>query len=233
MSDTTDMVVFEMADGTPVSNDPRFGLEEALQAQLEATEYHGDAGIPPDEFEAQHQVTHVASMNSGQPGVGENATPDDPVKDAYGPLGSPAQQKQVEDTQKAAELGATPFSTAVEDPEPVDSNEAVLAAREAKAKAAAAYRKAQEKLAAAEEGEGEGEPSTDWTGNQLKAEIAKRNADGRSEENYLSVKKGMKKADVVAMLKADAENTPSADSSGDEDDNEDDDSSNDSSNDES
>jgi hypothetical protein len=36
MTATDDMVVFLMPDGTKVSNDPRFGLEEALQRQLDA-----------------------------------------------------------------------------------------------------------------------------------------------------------------------------------------------------
>lgn len=202
--DTKDMVTFLMPDGTEVSNDPRFGLEEALQKQLDSREYGGDAGIPADEQEAQTQITHLASIQSGQPGVGENATVEDPVKDAHGPLGSPAQQRQTEDVQKAAEVGGTPQETAVEDPDPVDSNEAVLSQRKAKADAAEKFRKAQEKLAAADEEPGEGEPSTDWTGNQLKAEVAKRNADGREEDDFLVIKKGMKKDDVVKMLEEDS-----------------------------
>lgn len=204
MSDTNDMVKFLMPDGTEVSNDPRFGLQDALQKQLDAAEYRGDAGIPANEQEAQTQVTHLASIQSGQPGVGENATVDDPVKDAHGPLGSPAQQRQVEDMKKAEELGGTPQSTAVEDPDPVDSNEAVQEVRESEKKAREAYRKAQEKLAAADEEEGDPDtPLSEWSAKQLQAEIAKRNADGRSEDDQLKIKKGMKKPDVVAMLEED------------------------------
>lgn len=204
MSDTKDMVHFELPDGTKVSNDPRFGLEEALQDQLDSSEYTGDAGVHRDDQEAQTQVTHVASMNSGQPGVGDNATPDDAVKDAYGPLGSPAQQMQKDDVKEAKEAGASPKSTSVEDPEPVDSNQAVLDARKAREEAAEAFRKAQEKLAAADMEPGDpDQPYSEWKPNQLKLEVARRNADGRDEAQFLKIKAGMKKSDVADMLDED------------------------------
>lgn len=216
MSDTDNMVLFEMADGTKVSNDPRFGLEEALQKQLESEPYRGDAGIPADEQAAQVSVTHPASINSGQPGVGENAVAEDPVRDAHGPLGSPAMQIQKDDLAKAQEDGADQFNTSTDDAEPIDSNQAVIDARKAKEEAAETYRKAQEKLAAADQEEGDpDEPLSEWTGAQLKAEVAKRNADGRDEEKFLKIKSGMRKPDVVKMLEEDTEANPPADDSGD------------------
>lgn len=201
-----DIVKFLMPDGTEVSNDPRFGLKEALQKQLDSTEYRGDAGIPEDEFKAQTQVEHPASLNSGQPGVGENAVPEDATKDLHGPLGSPAQQVQKDDLKEAKEAKASPKSTSVEDAEPVDSNKAVLEARQAKADRAKAA------LEAANEEPGDPEkPYSEWTSKQLKAEIAKRNAEtDRAEEDQLQIEKGMKKSDVADLLDSDDERAQSA-----------------------
>lgn len=209
-----DMVTFLMPDGTEVSNDPEFGLKKALQEQLDSTEYSGDAGIPEDEQKAQTQVERMASLQSGQPGVGENATVDDPVKDAYGPLGTPAMQRQEEDVKKAQEAGASPKSTSVEDPEPVDSNEKVAEAREAKKKAREAARKAMEKLG--EEGEGDPEkPYSEWSAAQLKAELLKRNA-GRDEADQIDTKGLKNKGDVAKALEADDETqAENVDNSGD------------------
>lgn len=188
-----DMVKFLMPDGTEVSNDPRFGLEEALQKQLDSREYTGDAGIPQDEFDAQGQVTHPSSLNSGQE---EN---ENPTKDLHGPLGSPAQQTQKEDMKQAKEEGGTPKSTTVEDREPVDSNKRVLDLRKEKAERAKAALKA-----ANEEPGDPDKPYSEWSGKQLKAEVARRNADpDRAEEDQLKLEKGMKVADVAAMLDSD------------------------------
>lgn len=199
MSDN-DMVKFLMPDGTEVSNDPRFGLEEALQAQLDSHEYSGDAGIHPDDQQKQTLVERPATLNSGQPGVGENAVPDDIELDMYGPLGSPAQQMQKEDAAQAAADGASPHSTSVEDPEPVDSNQAVLDAR---AKRQAAAEKAQEALQEAGEDPGDPEkPYSEWSAKQLKAELLRRNA-GRAEVNQIVLEKGAKKADAAEALDKD------------------------------
>lgn len=209
MSD--DIVKFLLPDGTEVSNDPRFDLEKELQKQLDNTPYGGDAGIKEHEQKAQTQVERVASMNSGQPGVGENAVPDDVVKDAHGPLGSPAQQVQEEDRKKAEEAGADPKSTSVEDDEPVDSNQAVLEAREAEAKRQEVAAKAAAKLG--EDGPGDTEkPYSEWSPAQIKAEVARRNAE-RGDDDQL-VLKGKKKADAVKMLEEDDEaQSPGADDS--------------------
>lgn len=203
-NDTKDVVYFLMPDGSKVSNDPRFDQEEAREELLASTPNTGDAGIPEDEQKAQTQVEHVATLNSGQPGVGENAVPEDPVRDAHGPLGSPAQQRQVEDVQKAQEAGADPSSTSVDDDDPVDSNEAVLKAREAQAKRREDAQKAQEKLG--DDGPGDPEkPYSDWTSKQLKAEALRRNAE-RGEDNQLDLGKVTKKSQLAKLLEQDDDN---------------------------
>jgi hypothetical protein len=199
MSDNdTDIVYFLMPDGTKVSNDPRFNLEETMQEISDNTEYKGDAGIHPEDLEAQTQVVHPATMNSGQPGVGENAVPEDVVKDLHGNQGSPAQQRQVEDMAKAKEAGKTPYDTSDDDDEPVDSNEAVLQARAERQDRA---RRAQEALEKAAEDPGDpNEPYSKWSPKQLKAEIARRNAE-RDENGQIEMPK--KKSEAAEALEAD------------------------------
>lgn len=206
MSDK-DMVYFLMPDGTKVSNDPRFGLEEALQTIQDNTEYTGDAGIHPEDQTAQTQVEHPATLNSGQPGVGENAVPDDATRDLHGPMGSPAQQRQVEDMQKAKEADASPNNpTVVEDTEPVDSNQAVLDAR---AERQDRQRKAQEALEKAGGPGDPNEPYSEWTNAQIKAEFAVRNAqEDRAEDDRLTMPR--KKSEAVELLEQDDQRTASA-----------------------
>lgn len=222
MSTTNDMVMFQMPDGTEVSNDPRFDLDEALTKSLNARPTTGSVGPTWDEQNAQVLAERVASLQSGQPGVGENATVDDPTKDLHGVLGSPAQRVQTEDAEKASKAKASPKSTSVDDPKPEDSNERVLAVRKSVEEARKAYAKAVDKLG--DEGEGEGTDYSTWTGKQLKAEVAKRNAqEGRDEADQLSIAKGMKVADVAELLKADDERIAGSESdneSEEEDDNE-------------
>lgn len=45
-------------------------------------------------------------------------------------------------------------------------------------------------------------PYSQWSGDELKAEIARRNS-GREEDRKLKLQKGMKKSDVVALLTQD------------------------------
>lgn len=198
MSD--DIVHFLMPDGTKVSNDPSFDMAKARQEMLDATEYTGSEGVPRNEIDAQTQVTHVASLNSAQPGVGENSAPADPTTDLHGPLGSPAMQRQTDDLAKAQADGASPAKTSVKDAEPVDSNEAVLEAR------AAAKARAEAAQAALEEaGEEPGDPEvpySEWSAKQLKAEVAIRNAD-RAEEDQLETKGLKKKSELADLLDAD------------------------------
>lgn len=192
-NDTKDMVVFELPDGTKVSNDPRFDLEEALQSQLDARENKGDVGITDAEQKAQTQVVRVIDED-----------PEDPTKELHGPTGSPAMRLQKEDLAEAREAGASPKETSVEDPEPVDSNEAVAQARKELAEAREADAKARAALAEADMEPGDPDtPYAEWTGKQLKAEVARRNADGRDPERFIQLKGGMKKSDVAALLDAD------------------------------
>lgn len=196
---TDNMVKFIMPDGSEVSNDPRFDLEKAIQASFDSRPNRGSVGATHDEFQAQIQGTHPATLNSGQPGVGENAVPENLVADAYGALGSPGQQASVFGQDGDA------YEPSVTGPDPVDSNAAVA---EVQAKWQEKYEKAVENL------ESEGDPETpygEWTGKQLKAEVARRNADGRGEDELLTIAKGMKVADVAAMLEADDENTSTGD----------------------
>jgi len=196
-----DIVKFLMPDGTEVSNDSRFMDNAERRAErLAATPNTGDAGNPVEDEEAQRLAYKAATLNSGQPGVGENAVPDDATKDLHGPLGSPAQRRQKEDAKEAAERGGSPQETADEDPDPEDSNERVLELRKKREERREAAMRALE-----EAGEGEGDPDqpySEWSAKQLKAEVAKRNADGRSEEEMLELK-GKKKADVAKLLEQD------------------------------
>ena len=197
-----DMVMFQMPDGTKVSNDPRFDLDEAMSKSLASRPTTGSVGPTWDEQNAQIIAEKLASLQSGQPGVGENATVEDPTRDLHGVLGSPAQQRQTEDVKKAQEAGASPASTSVEDDEPVDSNQRVMEVRKAKDEAREAYAKAIEKLG--DEGEGDtNKPYSEWSGKQLLAEVKKRNADpDRAEEDQLKLE-SRKKDDAVALLEAD------------------------------
>jgi hypothetical protein len=201
MSD--DIVKFLMPDGTEVSNDPRFDQEKALEKALASRENTGDIGISDAEMRAQTLVERPATLNSGQPGVGPNAVPDDIERDLHGPLGSPAQQVQKEDYAQAQAEGGSPNSTTVDDDEPVNSNEAVLQVREERKKLLEKAKAAQDKLG--EDGPGDTDkPYDEWSGAQLKAEVATRNAEeGRAEDDQLELKSGMKKADVAKLLEDD------------------------------
>jgi hypothetical protein len=194
-----DMVTFLMPDGTKVSNDPRFGLEEALQEQLDATPYSGDAGISLTDQEAQVDNIVTPAPQSGQPGVGEKAVAEDPM-DYIPPVGT-GMNTDPEAVKLAKEAGGSPVSTSVKDPEPVDSNAKVLKAREAEAARQEALKKAQDKL-----GEGEpGDPSvpySDWTAPQLKLEVARRNAD-RGDDAQLDMTGMTKKSQVAELLEQD------------------------------
>lgn len=195
-----DIVKFLMPDGTEVSNDPSFDLDGALVESLKKTKQRGSEGPTWDEQQAQTQT-------QGRP----EETTGDPTKDLHGVLGSPAQRVQKEDVQEAQAAGASPKSTSVEDPAPVDSNQEVLKVRESLAADQELARKTAEKLG--EDGPGDTEkPYSEWTGKQLVAEVARRNADeDRTEEDRIEVKKGSRKADVAALLEADDERQASAD----------------------
>ena len=188
----TDMVKFRMPDGTMVSNDPRFDLDAAMAKSLENTAQRGSEGPTWDEQQAQ-------ILSAGRP---EQST-GDPTRDLHGPVGSPAQITQKEDAEAAAAAGASPSNTSVDDADPVDSNEEVAKVRESLAADQEAQARAEAKLG----DDGPGDPDVayeDWTGKQLLAEVARRNAqEDRDEEDRIEAKKGMKKADVADLLYAD------------------------------
>lgn len=195
-----DMVVFELPDGTEVSNDPRFDLEEALTKSLNSRPTTGDVGITWDEQEAMTQATRVAALNAAQE-VGDEKISEDPTKDLYGPLGPPAHREQKEDAKEAAEAGGSPQSTTTEDEPPVDANEKVKEVREAKEKAREAHQKALEKLG--DDGPGDpNEPYSEWSPKQLKEEILRRNAEeDRHEDDQLEVPR--QKAEAAKLLEDD------------------------------
>lgn len=197
-----DMVMFRMPDGTEVSNDPRFDLQEALAKSVNSRATTGSVGPTWDEQNAQVLAEKIASMNSGQAGVGEHSTPDDPTQDLHGVLGSPAQRMQKDDRLEAQMSGGSPANTSVEDDDPVDSNERVAEVRKRQEAHAELYQKMVDKLG--EEGEGEGSDYGSWTGAQLKAEVARRNTDeNRQEEHILSAKGMKKKSEIADLLRAD------------------------------
>lgn len=190
-----DIVYFLQPDGSKVSNDPRFDMEQAREDMLASVPNRGDVGITRPELEAQTQAFHMANLQSTQPGVGENATPDDP-DELLPTLGSGA-QVQREDVKEAQETGATPPTA-----ETPDSNEAVLKVREERA---AAQEKAAEAMAKlGEDGPGDPEvPYAEWKGNQLKAEVYRRNAERENEEDRISLAGVTKKLQVAELLDED------------------------------
>jgi hypothetical protein len=204
---TNDMVKFLMPDGSEVSNDPRFDMEKAQEEMLASRPNTGDVGITHQEQTAQTQVEHLANLQSGQPGVGENAAPD--PHDLIPNTGTPAMRVQKEDRQEAEEAGADLTSTSVQDPDPVDSNKAVLEVRKVSEEQAAAFQKAQEKLG--EEGAGDPDvPKSEWTAAQLRMEVAARNADPNRAEGELIDVSGVKKKSQLAQLLAEDDDRQSA-----------------------
>jgi hypothetical protein len=193
-----DIVTFLMPDGTEVSNDPRWlakqNAAEYASELLESVPNTGKAGIPDEDMNAQ-LGNKMAPLQSGQPGVGENATVtmDEAVAGRF-----TGQDIQLADAQVARDNEFDAENPARPAPENPDSNEAVLAAREKAAKAAAALADAGE-----EPGDPD-EPYEKWTAKQLKAEALRRNAD-RPPDQQLSFEGVKKKADLAALLDADNE----------------------------
>jgi hypothetical protein len=170
------MVTFLMPDGTKVSNDPRFDLEEALR--------HSSY-----EQEAQTSAVHTAELQ-------ENKGPEDP-NDLIPTLGT-GQQVQKDDVKEAAETGATPPTA--ENP---DSNEKVAEARKAAEDAQQALLKAQEKLD--EDGAGDPNVDMDeWTSAQVMYELRRRNAaKADAGEPLIDLTGVSKKSQVVELLRED------------------------------
>lgn len=194
MSDT-DIVYFNMPDGSKVSNDPRWlndNQAKALEHALDVTPNRGNAGTP-DEEQAAQVGGGVAPGQSGQEGVGESATATLDQMLA-GQITGAVMQPGDSDLARAA--GATPDDPLVSPPETPDSNEAVMAAREKAAKAAAALEEA---------GEEPGDPDvakSEWTAKQLKAEVLSRNA-SRPPDAQIDLTGVKRKSDLVEVLEAD------------------------------
>lgn len=210
MTDDKDIVFFLMPDGTKVSNDPRWLMENMYKAQeaaLESTPHTGNVGVTDAEQAAQ-VGGGVAPGQSGQPGVGESAVAT-AEQVARGRLGGSL--VQVADADAARAAGFTEDDPLLTREVP-DSNEAVLAAREAEAKRQATAKKAQDALAEAGEEPGDlNVPYAEWTAKQLKAEITRRNAD-RDEDSQIVTKGLTKKSEVAALLDEDDEaNAPKGD----------------------
>lgn len=195
MSDTTeDMVVFLMPDGTRVSNDPRFDLAEAREEMLASKPNSGDVGILRSEQEAQTQAMRLANLQSAQPGVGENAAPEDPQE--LIPTQGSGLQVQKDDVKEARETGAEPATAEVE-----DSNEKVLQVRKEQEEAREQALEAEAKLG----DDGAGDPEQDyseWSGKQLKAEALKRNAE-REEGDQIDLSGVTRKKQLVELLRQD------------------------------
>jgi hypothetical protein len=201
------IVYFLMPDGTKVSNDPRFDLAKQAEEMLASRPNRGDVGISGEEMTAQTQSERMAKLQSGQPGVGENATPENP-EDFLPPVGS-GLQVQREDRKEAEEQGYSPTSPAVEVENP-DSNEKVLEVRKAQEKRREQAAKAMQAVEDSDEGPGDPEkPYSEWTGKQLKAEALRRNAE-RGEEEQIELKGVRKSSELAELLQRDDEAQASA-----------------------
>lgn len=195
------IVTFQMPDGTEVSNDPRWVAEmqqEAMEAALEATPNSGVATPHPDD-ELAAVGGGVGAPQSGQPGVGEAATFDNP-DDALGAKLT-GRVLSTGDARLAEDEGNSPSSPRSTPPEPVDSNARVQEARDRRE---AQRQAAMEALAEAGQEPGDHDkPYEEWTAKQLKAEVAARKARGEDIDV-----KGVKKKDELAarLREADSAN---------------------------
>lgn len=212
-----DIVYFLTPSGQKVSNDPRWLAEndsKAREEMLASVPNTGHTGVSKEEYDAQTQVVNKVQLNSGQPGVGENAVPDDATN--YTPkTGTGASAMHLANIRNSEKFDSK-YVEQGETPEAVDSNKAVKDVREAQEKRRQAALKAQQALFEAGEEEGDTEkPYSEWTAKQLKAEVAKRNAE-RGEEDQIDTAGVKKKGDLAKLLEADDANRP-ADTSGDED----------------
>jgi len=193
MSD--DIVKFLMPDGTEVSNDPRWAAEKMAQAQedlLGSVPNTGNAGIPDREMAAQ-TGGGLAPLQSGQPGVGENATIENPDT-AYDTTGGRLLQR--EDRQAADNAGVNPATDGVE---VEDSNEKVLDSRDELEKAQEEAASAQAELASEETDTSK--PYSEWSSAALKAEVKRVNAErAEAGQEPLDTSGVRKKSELVSLL---------------------------------
>jgi hypothetical protein len=192
------IVKFLMPDGSEVSNDPRWHAEQAAKAQeelLASTPNTGHAGIPDEEMAAQIGGG-LAPLQSGQPGVGENATIENPDT-AYDTTGGRLLQR--DDRKAADEAGVNPATDGVE---VEDSNEKVLDRREEVEQAQQDAADAAAELAAQEDGDTD-KPLSEWSPAALKAEVKRVNAERvAAGEEPLDTKGVRKKSELVSLLES-------------------------------
>ena len=201
-----DIVYFLTPDGQKVSNDPRFTREQEAKARegmLAGRPNTGTIGVPRDEQEATSGPPRLANLNSGQPGVGENPVPDDPEE--LVPAFGTGRQANPAAAAEADEKGASAHSPEVNAPEPEDSNKRVLQVRKEREERREKALKARAALVEANEEPGDPEvPYSEWSANQLKAEVTRRNAE-RDEADLIDTKGVKKKSELAERLQADDE----------------------------
>lgn len=196
MSTSTDeegVVFFEMPGGHKVTNDARYNMfndEDAREEYLASFADRGRVGSTPEEVAAQ--TGHGEHpLQSGQDGDFE-------VDD----LAVDGRTVNPDAADAARDAGNTP-----NDPKVIrevsDSNEAVMAVREAEAKRQEAQAEAAGALAAAGGDEGDG-PYEGRTGKQLKAVLARRQAErAAAGEDPIDTAGVTKKAQLAALLRQD------------------------------
>lgn len=190
-----EIVFFEMPDGTKVSNDPRWQYQQGMDAREEALGAfpdRGRVGAPDNELAAQLNPG-ASTLQTGQEGDFEV---DDLAVD--GRTTDRAARKEAEDA------GNTPNDPEVTREVP-DSNEAVLKVRQEEQERQEAEAEAQRALSEAGDDEGEGEYAS-RTGKQLKAVLARKNAERAADgEEPLDTSGVKKKAQLAELLAADDE----------------------------
>jgi hypothetical protein len=183
MSD--DIVFFYMPDGTKVSNDPRWLMQQGKSLSEIQTE-----GTPNTGYATPHYQDELISQGQGNADTSNN-------------LGAMVTGASVQhsDRKMAREEGYdanTPEVTS----EPIDINKAVQEARDQRQAAREAEYERQ--IAAGSDEESVGDPSVgyeEWNAKQLTAEVKRRKDAGRKLETH----KNMKKADVAQLLTLDDE----------------------------
>lgn len=203
-TDNNDIVYFnDPVSGEKVSNDPRWVAEkqkEAYAAMLAAQPNTGHA-TPPDSEILAAKGGDVSAPQSGQPGVGEFATPADAgvptISNMTGAM------MQTEDARSAREAGFSDTEPELTPPDPVDTNKRVLDIRKRDAEEREEMlRRANEETGQKDTEDANGSPDapySEWTAKQLKAEMRRRKQSGRD----IDLSGGKSKADVANALERD------------------------------
>jgi hypothetical protein len=186
---SNDIVMFEMPDGTQVSNDPRWALENMRSAREEALNAFPDRGkIGATDAEIAAQIGNGQHpLQSGQDG---NFEVDDLAVD--GRMVNP------DAARLAQSEGNTPNDPAVTREVP-DSNEAVQAVRDEEEARMEAQVEAQNAAAEASS-EGGSVAVEDMKGAQLKAELKRRQAERKAAGEEPLDTTGVKKTEQLRKL---------------------------------